>query len=171
MTRVACLVFVLASLAACDKGPKKTESAAVATAKSTEVAKGQSFGAGVKLASATPIESILSEPTKFAGQTVRVEGIVTDVCQMRGCWFEMAGEKAGQKLRFKVTDGEMVFPAESKGKHAVAEGVVAVHELSLEDSKEYAAEEARENNKPFDPASVTTPTRIVRLDGTGAVFN
>lgn len=174
MTRIGTLLFVVASLAACDKGPKKSETAAAAPAapatKTTEV-KGQSFGAGVKLASATSIDAILAEPKKFAGQTVRVEGMVTDVCPMRGCWFEMAGDKPGQKLRFKVTDGEMVFPVESKGKHAVAEGVVAVHELSLDDTKEYAAEEAREKNQPFDPASVTAPMSVVRLDGTGAVFN
>lgn len=178
MTRIGTLLFVVASLVACDKGPKKSETTAAAApaapaapaAKPAEL-KGQTFGAGVKLASATSIDAILSEPKKFAGQTVRVEGMITDVCPMRGCWFEMAGDKPGQKLRFKVTDGEMVFPVESKGKRAVAEGVVAVHELSLDDTREYAAEEAREKNHPFDPASITAPMSVVRLDGTGAVFN
>jgi hypothetical protein len=178
-----CLVLSLGLTAACDKGPPKTSQAAAAkTAQAAPAAapgaaaapaaalKGQSFGAGVKLASSTAIDAILAEPTKFAGQSVRVEGMVTDVCEMRGCWFEMAGDKPGQKLRFKVTDGDMVFPMESKGKKAVAEGVVAVKELTLEQTKEYEAEQAHEKNAPFDPAKVTEPMRIVRLDGTGAVF-
>jgi cytochrome c-type biogenesis protein CcmE len=125
----------------------------------------------VKLTSATPIASILAEPKKFQGQTVRVEGMVTDVCEMRGCWFEMAGEKAGEKLRFKVTDGEMVFPMESKGKHAVAEGVVVVKDLSLEDTKAMAIEEAKEHGDTCDPDKITEAKSIVRLDGTGAVFD
>jgi hypothetical protein len=102
---------------------------------------------------------------------VRVEGMVTDVCEMRGCWFEMAGEKPGEKLRFKVTDGEMVFPVDSKGKHAVAEGVVAVKDLSLDDTKAMAVEEAKEHGQTCDPDKITEAKSIVRLDGTGAVFD
>jgi hypothetical protein len=81
---------------------------------------------------------------------------------------ELAGAEPGHKLRFKVTDGEMVFPPDTKGKKAVAEGVVAVHELSLEDTKAYAEEEAREKNEPFDASKITEPKQVVRIDGTGA---
>src|ERR1041385_4167793 len=136
MTRIASLLFVAAALVACNKADSKKAdvhvSAAGARSTPTQTrTKGQTFGAGVKLAQTTPISAILAEPKKYAGQTVRVEGMVTDVCEMRGCWMELAGEKAGEKLRFKVTDGEMVFPVDSKGKHAVAEGVGAVRDLSL----------------------------------------
>jgi hypothetical protein len=178
------LVLVLASLVACDKGPPKkseAQTAAAATPTSAEqpapgvaapapAPAGQTFGAGVTLASATSIDAILTEPKKYAGQTVRVEGMITDVCPKRGCWFELAGGQPGQKLRFKVTDGEMVFPMDAKGKRASAEGVVAVKELSLEESKEYAAYQAKEYNLAYDPAKVTEPMSIVRIDGTGAVF-
>jgi hypothetical protein len=168
----------LSLVAACDKGPStKTAAAAAPAAKAAAgpagaatAAKGQTFGAGVKLASSTPIASILASPKDFAGKSVRVEGMVTDVCEMRGCWFELAGDQPGQKLRFKVTDGDMVFPVESKGKKAIAEGVVAVKELTLDQTKEYAEEQAREKNEAFDASKVTEPMRIVRLDGTGAVF-
>jgi hypothetical protein len=170
MRRLLGLVVLSVSLvAACDKGKPAPQVAPQANLKAT-VANGvyRKFGAPVKVAPATPIDSILTDPKKFAGQTVRVEGMVTDVCEMRGCWMELAGDKPGQKLRFKVTDGEMVFPPDAKGKKAVAEGVVAVHELSLEDTKAYAEEEAREHGEKFDPATVTAPKQIVRIDGTGA---
>jgi hypothetical protein len=176
MRRALGLVVLAVSLfSACKKDESKPAAKVEATAAKAEAAKpteakGQTFGAGVKLAANTPIDQILAEPKKFAGQSVRVEGMVTDVCEMRGCWFELAGDKPGQKLRFKVTDGEMVFPPDSKGKHAIAEGVVAVRELSLEDSKAYAEEEAKEKGQPFDASKVTSPMSIVRLDGTGAVF-
>ncbi len=170
MRRALCLVVLAGSLlAACDKGPPKSKASSAAATAPT-AAKGQTFGAGVKVATATPIETILAEPKKFAGQTVRVEGMITDVCPKRGCWFEMAGTKPGQKLRFKVTDGDMVFPPDSKGKHAIAEGVVAVQELSLAESKDYAKEQADEYGQAYDPAKITEPMAIVRLDGTGAVF-
>ena len=164
------LLLVLSLVAACSKDKPAAKTDSPKQVEAPVAAKGKTFGAGIKVASATPIDSILAEPKKYAGQTVRIEGMVTDVCPMRGCWMELAGEQPGHKLRFKVTDGEMVFPPDAKGKKAVAEGVVAVHELSLEDTKAYAEEEAREKNEPFDASKITEPKQIVRLDGTGALL-
>lgn len=186
LTRGLCVLLLGGTLVACDKGASKNEPATAATkpadpsasaaqAPATPTApatppatKATSFGAGIKLAEATPIDKILAEPKAFEGKTVRVEGMITDVCPKRGCWMELAGGQPGQKLRFKVTDGEMVFPMDAKGQHAVAEGVVAVKEMTLEESKEYAAYQAKEYGKPYDPASITQPTVVVRIDGTGA---
>ena len=175
MSRIAFVVILVSSLAACDKSksdPKPaTASAAAPTPASATVApKGQTFGAGVKLTEATSVDAILADPKQFNGKTVRVEGMITDVCPKRGCWFEVAGDKPGQKLRFKVTDGEMVFPMEAKGKRAIAEGVIAVRELTLDETKARAEYEAKEYGKAYDPASITQPTAVVRIDGTGAVI-
>ena len=170
----AALLFAAAALVACHKADSKKSEGQASAARTTPTqtrTKGQSFGAGVKLTSSTQISAILAEPKKFAGQTVRVEGIVTDVCEMRGCWFEMAGDKAGEKLRFKVTDGEMVFPVDSKGKHAVAEGVVSVKDLSLDDTKAMAVEEAKEHGQQCDADKITEPKSVVRIDGTGAIID
>jgi hypothetical protein len=195
MSRALCLVLLCLPLAACDKGPKPGEAKAAptaaagepsaapngvpagtapaATASTTATAAapaGTPFGAGVKLAETTPIDTLLADPKAYQGKTVRVEGMITDVCPKRGCWFDMAGGGPGQKLKFKVTDGEMVFPVDAKGKYAVAEGVVAVRELTLEQTKEQAAYRAKEYGIKSDPASITQPSVSVRLDGTGAVF-
>ena len=169
MSRALVLSFVLAALGACSKSSASQSEPGAATP-SAAAPKGQTFGAGVKLAETTSIDAILAAPKEYSGKTVRVEGMVLDVCPKRGCWFEMAGTKPGQKLRFKVTDGEMVFPMESKGKKAIAEGVVSVTELTLEQTKARAEYEAKEYGKPYDPASITEPAVSVRIDGTGAVF-
>ena len=188
MSRGLCLVLMCLPLAACDKGPKTGEAKAAPPATATgpgvtatapgpgvtttqaAAPTGATFGAGVKLAETTPIDTILADPKAYQGKTVRVEGMITDVCPKRGCWFDLAGGGPGKKLKFKVTDGEMVFPVDAKGKVAVAEGVVAVRELSIEESKQYAEYQAKEYGIPYDPASITKPTSVVRLDGTGAVF-
>jgi hypothetical protein len=186
MSRALCLLLLCLPLAACDKGPKTGEAnaaPATATAAGASTAstatpgavpaaalQGAKFGGGVTLADATPIDTILADPKAYEGKTVRVEGMITDVCPKRGCWFDMAGGGPGKKLKFKVTDGEMVFPVDAKGKYAVAEGVISVRELSLEQSKKYAEEQSKEYGTPYDPASITSPTSLVRLDGKGAVF-
>ncbi len=174
MTRLFCLLLATAAVGACDRSPTRDASAkpGVSAAKATTSPgpAGKTFGAGVKLTETTPIDAILAEPAKFHGKTVRVEGMITDVCPKRGCWFELAGSGPGQKLRFKVTDGEMVFPMDAKGQRATAEGVIAVRELSIEESKQHAEYQAKEYGIAYDPASITKPTSVVRIDGTGAVL-
>jgi hypothetical protein len=163
------LTLLAAAAAACDKGPK---TGAQATPTSTAKAGGDTFGAGVTLAATDnlAIDKLLSDPTAYKGKTVRVEGMITDVCPRRGCWMELAGDQPGQKLKFKVTDGEMVFPMDAKGRWAVAQGEVSVRDLSLEQSREYAEYQAKEMNQPYDPASVTEPMQVVMLAGTGATI-
>ena len=164
------LVFVCAVLvaAACSKAQSNSEAAtATATTKAVDEKK---FGAGVSMTETTTVDQLLANPNAYKGKTIRVEGTVTDVCPKRGCWFELAGDKPGQKVRFKVTDGEMVFPMDSKGMYAVAQGQVAVKDMTLEETKQYAEYQAKEYGKPYDPASITQPMQNVRIDGTGAIF-
>lgn len=141
-----------------------------AAAEATSQQPGMVYGAGVSQAESVPMATLLADPKAYEGKAVRVEGTVTDVCPKRGCWFEMAGEQPGQKMRFKVRDGEMVFPMDAKGKYALAEGVVAVQALSLEETRQYLEYQAREYGSAVDPASVTEPMTVVRLDGTGALL-
>ncbi|MDB4961248.1 MAG: hypothetical protein JWP01_1247 [Myxococcales bacterium] len=182
LSRTICLLLVTTPLiVACDKGPTgSTAAPAVATAAKTTGApataatptalEGQKIGAGVTLADSVAIDAILADPVAFKGKTVRVEGMITDVCPKRGCWMELAGSGPGQKLRFKVTDGEMVFPMDAKGTRAVAQGEVSVRELTLEQSKAHAEYQAKEYGIAYDPASITKPTSIVQIDGTGVVL-
>ena len=171
------ILLLTASISACDKTSANTAANASGTAATVAAVAavstaptGTTFGAGVKLTETTPIDSVINDPMAFKGKTVRVEGMVTDVCPKRGCWFEMAGSAPGTKLKFKVTDGEMVFPPDAKGRTIIAEGVVSATELSIEDSQKQAEYQAKEYGKTYDPASITKPTVSVRIDGTGAVF-
>ena len=147
-----------------------TGAAKVTAAPPTGAAEGTRYGDAITQAESIPIADLIADPDKYAGQQVRVEGTVADVCPKRGCWFEMAGEKPGEKMRFKVRDGVMTFPLDAKGKYAVAEGVVHTSKLSLEETREYLKYQAEEYGKDVDPQSVTEPMTIVRLDGKGAVI-
>ena len=139
----------------------------VAAMVSLAAAGGKTYGAGVKLTAATPIAQLLASPKEFAGKTVRVDGIVTAVCDKAGCWMDLRDEKADAKaaktLRIKVNDGEMVFPVTAKGKKASIEGVF--EPISAEMAEHYAADakEAKAGEaKPQAPA--------YQLKGTGAVI-
>jgi hypothetical protein len=60
------------------------------TSASLAAAADTTLGSGVTLETATPIADVIAKPASFAGQTVRVEGVVTAVCEHMGCWMTLA---------------------------------------------------------------------------------
>jgi hypothetical protein len=130
---------------------------------------GESYGSGVKVPEATPISKILADPDAYVGKTVRIEGKVLDVCPMKGCWMELAGEDGKESLKVKVDDGVIVFPLDSKGKLAVAEGTVEAIPMTKEQYVGWLEHLAEERGEKFDAASVGDgPFRVLQLKGTGA---
>lgn len=130
----------------------------------------QSFGAPLSHKEATSISSILENPDSYVGKTLQVRGLVVNVCSSRGCWISIAGEKPFEQLRFKVEDGEMVFPMTARGKTATVEGVLQKFVLSKEDVIAYQIRHAQQTGESFDPATVTSGETYFQLRGLGAVI-
>ena len=130
----------------------------------------QTYGSRVTLGQTTKVSDILGTPGPYVGKKVLVEGMVVEVCAKRGCWLELASDKAHQQMKIKVDDGVIVFPMSARGKTALVEGVVEELTLSKQEALEQARHYAQESGKPFDPASVKGPTTEYRIKATGAVI-
>ena len=128
----------------------------------------KTFGAGVSLSEETPLSAIIDNPDNYVGKAVKVTGLVVDVCSRRGCWIFLAGDRDFEKIRVKVTDGEIVFPMDARGKIATVQGVVEKLELSRDQVIAQRRHHAEESGDTFDPASVTGGETILRLRGLGA---
>ena len=115
------------------------------------------------------IQKLMSAPDEYLTKTVQVKGKVTDVCQMMGCWMELVEEGTGARVRIKVEEGVIVFPKDSAGKTAVAEGEFTKLELTREQAIEQAKHEAEENNRSFDPSTIQGAVTIYQIQGAGAV--
>ena len=83
---------------------------------------GKTYGDGVTLKRATPIATLLTTPQAHAGKAVRVDGVVSQVCQSMGCWIEIADPALGRGIRFKAKDGVIVFPKDAPGRKVSAQG-------------------------------------------------
>jgi hypothetical protein len=107
------------------------------------------FGAGVTLTKATPISELYASPEKFVGKTVRIDGVVTDVCTDMGCWLAIgAASNPDQAVRFQAEhDGKIVFPLSLKGQKASAEGVFVKIGAGDHEANEAAAEHAHSQPK------------------------
>ena len=132
---------------------------------------GKAYGEPLTGKDTVPIHQLLENPDPYLGEVVRVEGLVTNVCEKRGCWMSLASdEKEFEEIRIKVDDGVIVFPMEAKGRRAVAEGVLTKIEMTMEETLAYQKHHAEEHDEEFDPASVTEPLVFYQIKGTGAVI-
>jgi len=116
------------------------------------------------------ISMLMADPARYVGRTVRIEGLITGVCEKRGCWMSLASDEGSQDLRIKVDDGVMVFPIEAKGKRALAEGELTKVEMTMEQTLAWTKHLAEERNEAFDPNTVTGPMTYYEIKATGALI-
>lgn len=128
------------------------------------------YGKGTTAQETTAISAIYDDPSSYVGKTVKVEGLIVDVCSRRGCWMSIASDRAFETLRIKVADGEIVFPITARGSKAVVQGKVQEIRMSREQALEFAKHQAQESGKKFDPSTVTGPTVLYQIYATGAVI-
>lgn len=126
------------------------------------------FGKPLTLKETTKISDIYANPDQFNGKRVKVQGPIVDVCAERGCWIALGSDQEFQTLRFKVDDGVIVFPMDTKGLTAAVEGVLTVTMLSVADQIEQGEHMAKEKKATFDPKTVKGPKTSIQIKGEGA---
>ncbi len=134
------------------------------------IAEEKKFGVELTLTDVTKVSEILDNPEDFVGKTVLVEGTIVGVCEKRGCWMEIAGDKPFTKIKGKVNDGEIVFPMEAMGETARLEGEFQKMVLSVEQVTEMKKHEAEEHGTEFNPEDVKGPETYYQIKVTGAVI-
>ncbi len=127
------------------------------------------YGAGVRLEKGVSVSDIFARPAVYSGKTVKVKGLVVDVCTARGCWLDLAGDKPHEKIRVKVEDGAIVFPASARGRQATVQGVVETMKMCPDEARRFREAEAKAKGVPFDPASITGKESSLAIRATGAV--
>lgn len=139
---------------------------------STAVWADSKLGKPLTLDQPIAIRQVLQSPADYVGKTVQVKGKVTDVCQMMGCWMALVDPTDSTKsIRVQVKDGDIVFPKDSAGKIAIAEGTLTKQDLTRDQVIAKAKHEAEEQGRKFDPKRVKQGTTYYEIQGSGAVIN
>lgn len=123
---------------------------ALVVATSAAAASDEKFGKGVSLKEATSIKALYETPDKFVGKTIRIDGVVTAVCEEMGCWMALGDTaSATNTVRLKVDhDAGIAFPIAAKGKAASAEGVFEKIAAGDKEGNEAAAEQGAKTKLP-----------------------
>lgn len=81
------------------------------------------FGSAITETTTHSLATIVKDPAKFDGQTVRTEGRVIAVCQAMGCWMEIADDAT--QAHIKMAGHSFLVPKDSKGHRAVVQGKIS----------------------------------------------
>ena len=117
------------------------------------------------------IVDLISNKDVFINKEVKVRGLVNEVCPMRGCWLEVMDENGIDKLRIKVTDGDIVFPLSAKGRNIEAEGQFSILTLNKQQAKNWKKHLAAEKGIEIDTSEIILSQNDYfeyRLNTTGA---
>lgn len=128
----------------------KAKSAPPKEAENVTLADGETLKRGAAIsdsAVAVKLADVLSEPQKYAGKPILVEGVVERVCQMQGCWMELAPEKGARGVRVSFGDHAFFVPFNSAGLKARAEGTFAVKVLSKKEVEHLESDGAKIERK------------------------
>ncbi len=101
------------------------------------------------------LAKIMADPSKYAGKTVRVEGVIVRSCKMEGCWMELAPNKDAKSVRVKMKDHAFFIPLDSAGAMAKAEGVFTVKTLTKEEVKHMIEEDGAKFDNVNTDGTVT----------------
>jgi hypothetical protein len=129
----------------------------------------QKLGKPLTVKEAMPLATLMAEPLPWVGKTVQVKGKVTEVCEMAGCWMNLT-DSDGHLLRIKVEDGMLVFPKDSVGKQAIAEGTLEKHEMSRDQLIAEGKHEAEESGRKFNAAKIRGGKNVYQTAGSGALI-
>jgi len=92
---------------------------------------------------AVAVSEVVSNPDKYAKESVLLEGVIDTACERKGCWMQLAAQKDGPGLRVTFKDYGFFIPLDARGMKARAEGVVSVKTLTKEESEHLESEGAK----------------------------
>lgn len=166
-------ILPLLLLAACGSPPvalvEGTESAGVAPPVAAAPSKAEEhFGTPFTVTSVLPARDLLADPKAKVGQTVLVEGRVSDVCQKAGCWMVITSDESnGAMMRVRMKDHGFSVAKDASGTIARVEGVVVEKPADPEEAAHFASEAAKPDAQPEKAGQATyeieaTAVTIVR---------
>jgi hypothetical protein len=122
---------------------------------------GDTYGTGITVSASTPISTLLASPSTWLGKKVRVEGVITSMCEKSGCWVQITDAASHQGLRVRFQEGAVSIPLTAKGHNAAAEGIFELNPAAQAGTAE-ASEEA---NCPYHQQEAAK----YQVSATGAV--
>ncbi len=138
--------------------------------KSTPVAVGDTFGAGVsKPNEAVEFADVIKKLELNDSVNVIMKAKVSEVCQAKGCWMNLVdpATASDEKLMVKFKDYAFFVPKDISGREVMVEGKAYKEVTSVEELRHYA-EDAGKSSEEI--AKITEPVSEKKFMASGVVL-
>jgi hypothetical protein len=127
------------------------------------------LGKPIDVKQTTTIKELLTNPDKYLGKDVKIEGEITAVCQNMACWINVKDGSTPETITVKVNDGEIVFPKDGAGRKVVAQGRFEKLDMTKEQYIAYLQHQAIESHTKIDTSKISAAQAVYRIKGSGAM--
>ncbi len=165
MKKLAFLFLSVSLLTACNNTTNQTEEE-TETAVSEINPDYQYYGDSITDEGAIPVADLLTKMEGSDSAAMKVEGIVTESCQKKGCWMKMDLGN-GEQMRVSFKDYEFFVPKNLDGETAILEGYAKVTTTDV-DMLKHLAEDAGKSEEEI--AEITEPEVGVTYVATGVII-
>lgn len=165
MKRNGLFFYLLLLVVAACHSPKTTQgSASAEPATHDATASDRQFGDPVTAAGAISYAELVSRMQAGDTLAVKVKGTVEAVCQMKGCWMNMAGT-VPMMVRFK--DYGFFVPKDISGREVVLDGKAYYKVVPVDELRHYAEDAGKSE---AEIAAITEPKRELSFEATGVLL-
>jgi hypothetical protein len=123
---------------------------------------GMVFGAKTTADGAIPVNELPAKLNGAEPATIKVTGVVKEVCKAEGCWLKM--ETANGAMMIKMKDHAFLVPLSMNGKTIVVDGIATLKETSVEMLRHYA-EDAGKSKEEI--AAIKEPKKEITMQAKG----
>jgi hypothetical protein len=120
-------------------------------------------GAPIGKAEKVSLAKVMSDPAKYAGKSVLVEGVIVRSCKKEGCWAELAPGADAKSVRVTMKDHSFFIPLQSAGAIARAVGVFSVKTLT----KEHVDHLINDDGAKFDSRNADGTVTEISFEASG----
>ncbi len=138
------------------------------TAKTMEEADTNHFGEKITADGAIKYDALLAKMGTADSLELKVEGTVSEVCQMKGCWMTIVSNDENQEaMMVKFKDYGFFMPKDISGKTVVMRGKAFREETPVDELRHYA-EDAGKSAEEI--AAITEPKVELKFLADGVVI-
>jgi hypothetical protein len=124
------------------------------------------FGELISLEGALDASSLLGLEEAEEMAEVKVKGVITDVCQMKGCWMKVDLGN-GETMRVTFKDYGFFVPKDAAGREVIIEGLPDISITDVETLRHYA-EDAGKSEEEIQ--AITTSKKELKFEAKGVII-
>ncbi len=119
------------------------------------------FGKEITLSSAMTVEQAIRDINKLENREVLLEGTVSKLCEVKGCWMVLEGGNSSIRVTFKNYD--FFVPKDIAGRSVQAQGVLSEEIMGISQARHFAKDAGKSD---AEIQQIQQPTKEYRFVAT-----